>query len=363
MSARFFFHPDTAKYDFGPRHPLRPERYGRTFQLLECHGFWADRAQDPARLATRQELETVHDPAYIDAVIEASQTGKAASDYGLGYHGDNPPFIGMHHAASAYCGATLAAADAVVEGAQTAVNIGGGLHHAQRALASGFCIYNDPALAVRRLQSRFARVAYIDIDLHHGDGVQALFYDDPTVMTLSIHESGRWLYPGTGFVSERGEGTGVGTSLNLPMAPCTPDDIWQEALFQFGLPAVERFKPDAIVLQMGCDPHHLDPLGHLSLTAQGWLEAVRRVRDWRLPTVALGGGGYNMSTVPRMWAAAMALLDGVELPDETPTDCPLRDEIPTLFDHAPFDLSPAQIAVAKEHWLKVRDELRSLGLP
>lgn len=170
-------------------------------------------------------------------------------------------------------------------------------------------------MAIHRLRERFDRVAYIDIDLHHGDGPQSIFYDDPNVLTCSIHESGRTLYPGTGFLEETGADF---TSWNVPLPARTSGDVWLRAFSEGLLPAVQTFRPEALVLQMGADAHFLDPLGHLNVATNHWFEAVRLVRDLGIPLLALGGGGYNLTTTPRMWVGACLLLSGRELPEYLP---------------------------------------------
>lgn len=241
-----------------------------------------------------------------------------AFEFGFG-PGDNPPFAGMWEATLAYTAGTTAAARAVRDGAELATTLAGGLHHARRRQASGFCLANDCAMALSILRERFDRVAYVDIDLHHGDGVQWIFWDDPAVLTCSIHETGRTLYPGSGFVSEAGP---AGTAVNVPLAPYTTGDVWLDAFRRGILPALGAFRPQAIVLQMGADPHYDDPLGHLRVTISEWLEAVRDVRDLGLPLVACGGGGYAAHVVPRAWASAILTLEHLPVPEEL-----VRDEI------------------------------------
>lgn len=328
----FYYHPRMLDYCFGPHHPLKPERLRRTIALLERETGTVP--LDPG-LARREELLRVHDEGYV-RVVEDLSSGVHLPD-GLaraaGFaHSDNPPFSGMYEASLAYCGGTLAAARDVAAGARLAFSIAGGLHHAQRDRASGFCIFNDPALAISVLRERFARVAYVDIDLHHGDGVQALFYDDPTVLTASIHQDGRTLYPGTGFVEETGAHF---TSINVPLMPYTTGDAWLWAFENGILPALSAFEPEAIVLQMGTDPHPFDPLGHLRVSVQHWLGAVERVRDLGVPIVALGGGGYNLSTVPRMWVAAILTLAGLPIPERLPEDLGAEWDAPTYLDADP----------------------------
>lgn len=315
----FYFSPDILGYDFGPSHPLKPERLRRTIDLLEAMGHGGYLESPPA---AAEDVERVHAPEYraaVAAISRAADEGKLPEVADLrrihGFYGDNPPFPGIYEAALAYTGATVEAARAVRDGAPLAFGIGGGLHHAQRELASGFCVFNDPAIACHILRERFDRVAYVDIDVHHGDGVQWLFYDDPTVLTCSIHEDGRTLYPGSGFVAETGAAF---TSVNVPMAAKTTGDVWLWAFERAILPALERFRPQALVLQLGTDAHVDDPLGHLRCVQQEWLAAVRHLKDLGLPTVALGGGGYNLDTVPRMWVSACLTLSGIAFEDPLP---------------------------------------------
>lgn len=328
MSSHFYFHPAILDYEFTSSHPLRPERLVRSLELLQRLG---GPEPESADLATDSDLLRVHDRPYVEAVrrlSDGSPLDEEAIQMGFG-HGDNPAFPGMDLAARAYVGATIAAARDVCDGASLAFGLGGGLHHAHRAAASGFCIFNDAAIALHILRERFDRVAYVDIDVHHGDGVQAAFYDNPTVLTASIHESGRTLFPGTGFVEELGAD---GTSVNVPLDAWSTGDTWLWAFAHGILEPVRRFRPQAIVIQMGTDAHMLDPLAHLRVTAQEWLQAVVQVRELALPIVALGGGGYNLTTVPRMWAAATLTLLGLPYKNCVPEDLATRWQMPSLFD-------------------------------
>jgi acetoin utilization protein AcuC len=194
-------------------------------------------------------------------------------------------------------------------------------------------LFNDAAVAVRILRERFDRVAYVDIDVHHGDGVQGLFLDDPTVLTCSIHEDPRTLFPGTGFLEETGAEF---TSVNAPVPAGSTGDAWLAAFDGIVMPALERFRPQAIVLQMGTDAHELDPLAHLRVTAQEWREAVCRIRDFGAPIVALGGGGYNLLTVPRMWVGACLELSRLPVPERLPEDLAEAWQTPRFDDlHLP----------------------------
>lgn len=361
----FFYTSHIEKYDFGAFHPLKPRRLQLTLELLECYGVFEHFPLVTSRLATEEEVRLVHSEAYLAAVRALSEglSVPNARLFGFSEGGDNPPFRGMWEAALAYTGATVCAAEAVLEGAPVALSLGGGLHHALPDRASGFCILNDPAIAIQLLRKRYRRVAYVDIDLHHGDGVQWIFYHDPEVLTISIHESGLWLFPGTGFTNEIGEGEAAGTSVNLPLAPFTSDSIWWWAFEQIVPPVLEAFEPEAIVFQMGADPHYLDPLGHLNLTAQGWLQAVRWVKSLGKPIVALGGGGYNLTTVPRMWTLATAELAGLTLQDQVPNSFSGHASIPFLTDHESPTLNEQAEAQALRYAEQTVESLRQqLGM-
>lgn len=307
MLSNFYYHPRMLAYDFGPQHPLRPERLRRAIQLLESFGV---SPLDPG-VGSREDALRVHSAEFVAAVERLSKEPRSDFEHGFGA-GDNPAFAGMYEASLAYTAGTVQAAKDVRDGAPVAFNISGGLHHAVRGKASGFCIFDDPAIALHVLLEKYSRVAYVDIDLHHGDGVQWIWYDDPRVLTCSIHQDGRTLFPGSGGVEETGEAF---TSINVPMWPGTTGDTWLWSFSTVIMEALKLFRPEAIVLQMGTDAHPTDPLGHLQVTSQEWCQAVRMVRSLGLPIVAVGGGGYDKRNVPRMWAAACLLLGGWELPD------------------------------------------------
>ena len=332
----FFFDPGASAYDFGPRHPLRPVRLALTLRVLAHCGIEPEMPPP----CSKEELLLVHDGEYVDAIealdgveLDARDREQMQRLRGLGLAGpDTTAFPGIWKASLAYCAGTVAAARAVLGGASVAFGIAGGLHHARREMASGFCVFNDAAIAARLLLERFSRVAYVDIDLHHGDGVQWLLYDEPRVLTCSIHESGETLFPGTGFLDEVGGAGARFTSLNVPLAAGTTGDVWFEAFRRGVLPAIRRFRAEAIVLQMGADPHFRDPLGHLRCTAREWLQAVAAVKALGLPIVALGGGGYDLQAVPRMWSAGVLTLLGRDLPADLPSGIVLQWENPTLLD-------------------------------
>lgn len=308
----FVFSEDLLNYKFSKNHPFNQIRLKLTLDLLkninaieECHII-------PPRKASDEELHLIHDPSYVNAVKLAGQ-GNLPEDicenYGLGTE-DTPIFQNMHEASSLLVGGTLAAVDAVMSGrAKHALHLGGGLHHGFRGKASGFCIYNDSSVAIKYIQEKYkARILYVDTDAHHGDGVQWSFYDDPDVCTLSIHETGRYLFPGTGNVNERGQGKGYGFSFNIPMDAFTEDDSWLHAYRTAFREVAEFFKPDVILTQNGADAHYLDPLTHLSSTIKIYREIPKLAHEiaheycdgkW----IAVGGGGYDIwRVVPRAWA-------------------------------------------------------------
>jgi len=328
------------EYDFGPHHPMHPVRLALTMELAGRAGVLTTPGLSLATgsLVPDQLIELVHDPAYVAAVRHAGHSGgnpRLAAMFALGSP-DNPVFTGMHEAAAAATGATLAAAQAVWKGTHRhAVTIAGGLHHAMRTGASGFCVYNDPAVAIAWLLANGAgRVAYVDIDVHHGDGVQAAFYDDPRVLTISLHQSGRTLFPGTGFPRESGSGDAEGTAVNVALPAGTGDAGWLRA-FSGVVPVLLReFRPDVLVTQHGCDTHSLDPLADLRLTVDGQRASYLALHELAHETaggrwVACGGGGYALETVvPRAWTHLLAIAAHAPLPVDTPLPTEWREAAP-----------------------------------
>lgn len=328
MNPPFAYHPRMLTYDFGPGHPLKPVRLSRTVALLESLGWTCD---DPGPGVIKDVLR-VHDPAFVEVVgrLSRGEGVEAGLERDAGFGSlDNPVFDGMLEASLAYVAGSAHAARCVADGARLAFGLAGGLHHARHSEASGFCVFNDCAVACSILRETFAKVAYVDIDVHHGDGVQWLFYDDPTVLTCSIHQDGRTLYPGTGGVEETGAD---GSAVNVPLAPETSADVWLWAFREGILPFLGRFDPDAIVLQMGTDSHATDPLARIRNTVQSWLAAIEDVRNLGKPIVALGGGGYDLRNVPRMWTAATLTLAGQTVPTKIPEPFAGEWGVPTFLD-------------------------------
>lgn len=322
--AVFIFSEDQLGYKFSETHPFNQKRLILTIDLLKKMNALPDELVVPARIATDEELLLAHDERYIDIVKKASHgeiTPEAGESYGIGTE-DTPIFENMHEASARLVGGTLTAVDYVMEGkAQHALNLGGGLHHGFRGKASGFCIYNDSSVAINYLKSKYnARVLYIDTDAHHGDGVQWSFYDDPDVCTVSIHETGRYLFPGTGNINERGSGQGYGTSFNFPIDAFTEDESFLEIYRTSMKEIIEFFKPDVILTQNGADAHYLDPLTHLYGTMNIYKEIPKIAHElaheycegrW----IAVGGGGYDIwRVVPRAWSLIWMEMNNFSLP-------------------------------------------------
>ncbi|MGH2735936.1 MAG: acetoin utilization protein AcuC [Actinomycetota bacterium] len=310
-------------YDFGPHHPLRPERVLLTYEKVRDLGLidLEHVVEVPSRSATDDEILAVHGAEFVNAVRDIDSglmPAGAGLQYGLGTP-DNPIFADMHSASAAVCGASVVAAEVVARGEfEHSFNPAGGLHHARRLEASGFCIYDDPAAAIAKVLEVNPgwRVMYVDVDVHHGDGVQWIFYDEPRVLTLSLHQSGRYLYPGTGFEDEIGTEDALGTAANIPLPPFTGNEDYLWALQQAVEGLASAFQPNLLLTQLGADTHHGDPLANLGLTLEAYPEmaailhrAAHEHCDGRW--VATGGGGYQAETVvPKVWSIHFAELCG-----------------------------------------------------
>lgn len=328
MRARLVHGEALARYDFGSSHPMGPGRVQFAVTLAEALGVMQRlEVVDPD--PTVDELLTlVHDADYVEAVRRQLPNPR----YGIGTT-DNPVADGMHEVAAQVCTATVQAARAVWSGEVRAVaNISGGLHHAMPSATSGFCVYNDAAVAIRWLQQQGAgRIAYVDLDAHHGDGVQEIFYDDPTVLTVSLHESPAYLFPGTGYPTETGRGAARGTAVNVALPPHTGDAGWLRAFDAVVPPVLQAFQPDLVVSQHGCDSHRTDPLTDLELSIDGIAlsyrlvaELAERHTDGRW--IALGGGGYSpLHGVARAWTHLLGVLSGEPVPTSTVIPEPWRE--------------------------------------
>ena len=304
---------------------MKPYRLKNTYELLNAYGAFNETNSLllPPRNATIEELELLHTREYISAVKDLSMNSDSATanKFGFSASGDNPVYERMYDAALLSTGSTMLAAQLIAENqVDRAFNISGGLHHAAPDHASGFCIFNAPALAVQFFLNAGKRVAYIDIDAHHGDGVQNAFYDNERVLTISLHESGQYLFPGTGFVNESGVPPAVGYAVNIPLFPYTGDDVYVETFKSVVSPLVRAFKPDVLITQLGIDSYHTDTLTHLQLTTRGFLDVIQLFSEMELPWLALGGGGYDVGAVARCWSLAYGQMIGLNLPINIPTD-------------------------------------------
>ncbi|MCW2747024.1 MAG: acetoin utilization protein AcuC [Nocardioidaceae bacterium] len=330
------------EYNFGPSHPMAPVRVDLTIALAREFGLIDPSCLDEvtAEPASDELLATVHDESYIEGVkyLSAHPTESNLA-LGLGSE-DNPVFAHMHEASALIAGASVEAARRVWTGAaRHAINVSGGLHHAMPGAASGFCIYNDVALAIAWLLANGAeRIVYIDVDAHHGDGVQKMFYDEPRVLTISVHESPKTLFPGTGYATESGAEGAEGSSVNVALPPGTSDAGWLRAFHAVVPDLVREFKPQIIVSQQGCDSHMDDPLTNLMLSVDGQRASYLAIRalaeevcdgKW----VATGGGGYSvMDVVPRAWVHLMAIVAGRDIDPETATPEGWRARIAAMRD-------------------------------
>ncbi|GED33351.1 acetoin utilization protein AcuC [Brevibacillus centrosporus] len=327
-NSRLIYSPDYTNYYFHDEHPFNQRRLLLTHDLMSMYGLLDESDIVPPRFATDEELELGHDSRYIQFVRDQGHSDTElplAASYGLGTE-DVPCFANMHESASLIAGGTLNAVDLVMNGqAEHAFNPAGGLHHAFRGRASGFCIYNDCSVAIAYIRKTWnARVLYIDTDAHHGDGVQWAFYDDPNVLTVSMHETGKYLFPGTGNLTERGDGSGYGYSVNVPLDAFTEDDSYLAIYQELVTKLAHGFKPDVILTQNGCDAHAFDPLTHLSCSMKIY-QAIPRLAHqlahelcggkW----IAVGGGGYDIwRVVPRAWTLLWS-----EMTDQPLSDGPL----------------------------------------
>jgi acetoin utilization protein AcuC len=314
------YNDEYQRFDYGPHHPLQVSRLKLTMDLIAAYDLLPDDrgVQENTRLATKEEVLSFHTHDYWNSLHDANSghSDLDLSAYGLG-PGDNPIFPGVLDWGRFGGGGALQAGEWITSGqGERAFHIAGGMHHAHKNKASGFCYINDPVLVILYLLSQGKRVAYIDMDAHHGDGVQEAFYRTNKVMTISFHQNGTTLFPSTGFVQEFGAGEGVGFSVNVPLFPWTDDEIFVWSFSEVVPPLLEAFSPDVLVTQLGVDSFYNDPLANLSLTTKGFTGAVRFFKESGIPWVALGGGGYHLVNVARAWTLVWSIMLDRELGQE-----------------------------------------------
>ncbi|GAB3588042.1 acetoin utilization protein AcuC [Calidifontibacter terrae] len=341
-STRVYWDDSLLRYDFGETHPMNPlrldltTRLARSLGVLDLPGVTVVPA--PVEGNVDAILQTVHTADFI-AAVKAASSNPADADpaYGLGTE-DDPAFVGMHEASAKIALATRDACRAVWTGeVEHAVNYCGGLHHAMADRASGFCVYNDAAIGIQWLLDHgVERVAYVDVDVHHGDGVERIFWNDPRVLTISVHESGRVLFPGTGFPGDIGGPDAQASAVNVALPPGTGDAAWLRAIHAVVPPLVRQFRPQVLVTQQGCDSHYSDPLAHLAISIDAQYTAFRTLHDLAHEVadgkwVALGGGGYELvDVVPRAWTHLTAIAAHAPIPLATLVPQEWRDHVTRL---------------------------------
>ncbi len=320
----FLFTEEFLHFDYGPTHPLRISRLNLAYELIKAYRLLSlpNTRKVEVQRAGEKDLLSFHSREYID-VLKAANASIELPDgpfFGLGSD-DNPVFRGLLDWSELVAGASLQAASLVGSGeVDIAFTIAGGLHHALPSRASGFCYINDAVIAILSLLKNGKRVAYIDIDAHHGDGVQDAFYRTDKVLTISIHETGAVLFPGTGFEYEMGSGQGEGYAVNIPMPSYSDDELFLYAFNETVPSLIEKFGPDIVVTQLGIDSFRSDPLAHLNYTNRGFCEVVGKIKEISPRWVALGGGGYDVVNVAKAWTLAWAIMNDVVIPDELPED-------------------------------------------
>ena len=332
----FVYEDAMSRHVLSETHPMRPVRLRYTYELAEAYGLFQPDHSTLAvpRAATVEEVSTFHTPEYVSAVERVGQGDFSINpvEFNIG-PGDNPGYAGMYDAAMLSSGGSMRCVELLLdEGYDVAFNISGGLHHAMPGYAYGFCVFNDPVLAINEMLGRGLRVAYVDIDCHHGDGVQYAFYDTDRVLTISLHETGQFLFPGTGYAQETGTGRGRGYSVNVPLYPYTGDETYYWVFEQVVLPLLDAFRPDALVSQLGIDSHYRDPITHLALTTQGFGKVVAEFSGKAPKWLALGGGGYDLHAVARSWTLAYGVMSERNLDDAIPESYRTKYGVETLPD-------------------------------
>ncbi len=345
---------DFSRFSYGDHHPFKVQRYLLAYELIRSYGLVAEGTVVSAyRPVEEPELLTFHSAEYLARLREFSESDNPRADfrYGLG-DVENPVFKGLYDWACLGTAGTVEAARLVTEeGYDVAFNLAGGWHHAHRAKASGFSYLNDAVIAINQLVARGKRIVYLDIDAHHGDGVQEAFYDTDQVLTISLHESGVSFFPGTGFEQEIGTGRGEGYTVNVPLLAHTDDALYMKAFDEVAFPLIAAFDPDILVTQLGADTFRTDPLTTLEITTQSYGYILRKLKALRIPWVAVGGGGYDNINVARAWAIAWAVMNGVELPPRLPV--PFVELIAGLgFPH--------RMLLDAMHWAEEDDRNRAL---
>jgi acetoin utilization protein AcuC len=346
---------DFSRFSYGKEHPFKVQRFRLAYELMENYGLTRlpDARVFDCMPAEEEDLLSFHSHGYLAKLKEFSSSDVPRADfrYGLGDL-ENPIFQGIYDWASLGAGGTVEAARLVSEeGYDIAFNLAGGWHHAHRSRASGFSYLNDSVVAINKLLHKGIRVAYLDIDAHHGDGVQEAFYDTDRVLTISIHESGLHFFPGTGHEREIGNGRGKGYSVNVPLKEHTDDALFMKAFDEVAFPLIAAFDPDVMVTQIGADTFRTDPLTRLEITTHSYSYIIRKLKALRIPWVAVGGGGYDTVNVARAWTIAWAIMNGVEL----------SPRLPARFVRTIGEMGyPNRMLLDAMHWAEADDRNRAL---
>lgn len=322
MKTALIYSKDFSTYCFGVDHPFKLQRYRLAFELMRAYGLTdgAGKVVGEYPVVGDEDLLSFHAPDYLARLKEFNAAREPRADflYGLG-DVENPVFPGFFDWACLGTAGTVEAVRLVTEeGFDCAFNLAGGWHHAHRSRASGFSYVNDAVVAINMLVAKGKRVAYLDIDAHHGDGVQEAFYDTDRVLTISLHESGIYFFPGTGFENETGTGRGKGYAVNVPLLGHTDDALFMKAFDEVAFPLIAAYDPDVLVTQIGADTFRTDPLTRLEITTHSYSYIMRKLKALRIPWAAVGGGGYDMVNVARAWTIAWACMNGVELSPRLP---------------------------------------------
>jgi len=310
------------RFSYGENHPFKAQRFRLAFEMMKAYGLTdlADATVCEPSVVNEDDLLSFHDGGYLFRMREFSNSTTPRADflYGLG-DCENPVFPGFYDWACLGTGGTLEAVRLVCdEGYGAAFNLAGGYHHAHRARASGFSYLNDAVIAINRLLARGKRVVYLDIDAHHGDGVQEAFFDTDRVLVISMHESGIYFFPGTGYESELGEGNGYGYSVNIPLIAHTDDPLYMKAFDEAVYPLIAAYDPDIIFTQLGADTFRTDPLTRLEITTHSYTYIMKKIKALRIPWVAVGGGGYDLMNTARAWTIAWGVMNGRNLQAKLP---------------------------------------------
>ncbi len=310
------------QFSYGANHPFQLHRYGLALELLDAYGLLelSGMERRDCSFVPEELILNFHTPRYLARLKEFSMSDESRADFmfGLG-DADCPVFKGLYDYAALGAGATLESCRLIEEeGFGAVLSLAGGWHHAHRARASGFCYLNDAVIAINWLLDRGRRVVYLDLDAHHGDGVQEGFYDTDQVLTISMHESGLYFFPGTGFEDETGSGKGRGYTVNLPLLAHTDDPLYMRAFDEIVYPLLAAFNPDIIVAQIGADAFRTDPLTRLEITTHSYAYIMRKIQALKIPWVALGGGGYDLMNTARAWTIAWGVMNGICLPQRLP---------------------------------------------